>query len=153
MSFMCCALTWPRARPKMSAPGEFPRMIGQTIAVGHRGEVPAGAQIIDVNGLEVYPGFFNPVTQIGLTDISQVNATNDVAEVGAYNPELVAATAVNPASAHIPVTRASGITHVVDTPGIGGLDFFGGGSVVIGPGSMIHFSGLTLDPMMGRPTG
>src|SRR3989442_768048 len=32
MSFMCCALTCPRARPKMSAPGEFPRMIGQTIS-------------------------------------------------------------------------------------------------------------------------
>src|SRR5437870_4073058 len=32
MSFMCCALTCPRARPKMFAPGEFPRMIGQTIS-------------------------------------------------------------------------------------------------------------------------
>src|SRR5712692_4523183 len=32
MSFMCCALTCSRARPKMSAPGEFPRMIGQTIS-------------------------------------------------------------------------------------------------------------------------
>src|SRR3989442_12063670 len=32
MSFMCCALTCPRARPKMSGPGEFPRMIGQTIS-------------------------------------------------------------------------------------------------------------------------
>ncbi len=125
---------------------------GKIAAVGHRVEVPAGAQIIDAKGLEVYPGFFNPVTQIGLTEISQVNATNDVAEVGAYNPELVAATAVNPASAHIPVTRASGITHVVDTPGIGGLDLSGGASVISGQASAIHLSGWTINEMLVRRT-
>src|SRR5436853_7816077 len=32
MSLMCCALTCSGARPKMSAPGEFPGMIGQTIS-------------------------------------------------------------------------------------------------------------------------
>ena len=125
---------------------------GKIAAVGQQVEVPAGAQIIDAEGLEVYPGFFNPVTQIGLTEISQVNATNDVAEVGAYNPELVAATAVNPASAHIPVTRASGITHVVDTPGIGGLDFSGGASVISGQASAINLSGWTIDEMLVRRT-
>ena len=125
---------------------------GKIAAVGPQVEVPAGAQIIEAKGLEVYPGFFNPVTQIGLTEISQVSATNDVAEVGAYNPELVAATAVNPASAHIPVTRASGITHVVDTPGIGGLDFSGGASVISGQASAIHLSGWTIDEMLVRRT-
>ena len=125
---------------------------GKIAAVGPQVEVPAGAQIIEAKGLEVYAGFFNPVTQIGLTEISQVSATNDVAEVGAYNPELVAATAVNPASAHIPVTRASGITHVVDTPGIGGLDFSGGASVISGQASAIHLSGWTIDEMLVRRT-
>ena len=78
--------------------------------------------MIDASGLEVYPGLFDPVTQIGLTEVSAVSATQDITELGDYNPELVAATAVNPASAHIPVTRANGITEVIAAPGSSGFD-------------------------------
>jgi len=35
------------------------------------------------------PGMFDPVTQIGLNEVSAVNATVDVSELGDYNPELV----------------------------------------------------------------
>ena len=42
------------------------------------------------------------MTQVGLNEVSAVSATVDVTELGDYNPEVVAATAVNPASAHIP---------------------------------------------------
>ena len=39
---------------------------GKIAAVGANIAVPGGAQVIDATGLEVYPGLFDPVTQIGL---------------------------------------------------------------------------------------
>ena len=95
---------------------------GKIAAVGANIAIPSDAQVIDATGLEVYPGMFDPVTQIGLNEVSAVSATVDVSELGDYNPELVAATAVNPASAHIPVTRANGITEVIAAPGTSSLD-------------------------------
>ena len=44
--------------------------------------------MIDATGLEVYPGMFDPVTQIGLNEMSAVSATVDISELGDYNPEL-----------------------------------------------------------------
>ena len=89
---------------------------------------------------------FDAVTQIGLAEISQVSATMDVAELGDYNPELVAATAVNPASAYIPVTRANGITEVIAAPGTAGFDAQGGG-LITGQASAFNLAGWTMDDM------
>ncbi len=108
--------------------------------------IPSDAQVIDATGLELYPGLFDPVTQIGLNEISQVSATVDVSELGDYNPELVAATAVNPASAHIPVTRADGITHVIAAPGTQGFDSQGGG-LIPGQASAFNLAGWTMEDM------
>jgi imidazolonepropionase-like amidohydrolase len=108
--------------------------------------IPSDAQVIDATGLELYPGLFDPVTQIGLNEISQVGATVDVSELGDYNPELVAATAVNPASAHIPVTRANGITHVIAAPGTTGFDSQGGG-LIPGQASAFNLAGWTMEDM------
>jgi imidazolonepropionase-like amidohydrolase len=119
---------------------------GKIAAVGASVEIPAGAQVIDASGLEVYPGLFDPITQIGLDEVSAVNATVDVTELGNYNPDVVAATAVNPASAHIPVTRASGITHVVAAPGTSGFDSAGGG-VIGGQASAFNLAGWTMEDM------
>ena len=60
--------------------------------------VPAGAPTIDATGLHVYPGLFDAMSTMGLIEIGAVSATNDQAEIGAYNPHLLAATAVHPAS-------------------------------------------------------
>ena len=119
---------------------------GKISAVGARVTVPAGAQVIDAKGLEVYPGFFDPVTQVGLHEVDAVSATVDVSELGDYNPELVAATAVNPASAHIRVTRASGITHVIAAPGTAGFDEAPGG-LIPGQASAFHLAGWTMEDM------
>ena len=56
---------------------------GRIANVGAAVEVPAGAHVIDGKGLQVYPGLFDPVTQMGLSEISAVNATVDTAETGA----------------------------------------------------------------------
>ncbi len=119
---------------------------GKIAAVGANVAVPSDAQVIDATGMELYPGLFDPVTQIGLNEISQVSATMDVVELGDYNPELVAGTAVNPASAHIPVTRANGITHVISAPGTAGFDAQGGG-LITGQATAFNLAGWTMEDM------
>jgi imidazolonepropionase-like amidohydrolase len=119
---------------------------GKIAAVGANVEVPAGAQVVDAKGLEVYPGMFDPVTQTGLVEVAAVAATVDESELGDFNPDLVAATAVNPASAHIPVIRASGITEVIAAPGIGGMDSRGGG-LMPGQASAFSLEGWTMEQM------
>lgn len=121
---------------------------GKIAAVGANVEVPSGAQVIDGRGLEVYPGLFDAVTQMGLSEISAVRATVDSSETGSFNPDVVAASAVLPSSEHIPVTRASGITEVLAVPGSGGFDFSGSQGVVSGQASAIHLAGWTIGEML-----
>ncbi len=119
---------------------------GKIAAVGAGVTIPEEAQVIDGTGLEVYPGMFDPITQIGLNEVGAVGATVDTSELGDFNPELIAATAVNPASAHIPVTRASGITEVISAPGIGGFDSQSTG-IIAGQASAFHLAGWTMEEM------
>jgi imidazolonepropionase-like amidohydrolase len=123
---------------------------GKIAAAGANLSVPADAKVIDAKGLEVYPGFFDPVTQTGLTEISAVRATNDISELGDFNPDIVAMTAVNPESAHIGVTRASGITEVLVTPGVRGFDTGGGAPTIAGQASLLTLAGWTNEQMTLR---
>jgi imidazolonepropionase-like amidohydrolase len=142
------AITGAKVYPISGPPMEGATVVirdGKIAAVGKGVAVPSGAKVIDGKGLEVYPGMFNAVTELGMNEIGAVEATVDTAELGDYNPQLVAATAVNPASAHIPVTRAEGITHVIAAPGLGGRG--GGGSVITGQASLFDLAGWTMDEM------
>jgi imidazolonepropionase-like amidohydrolase len=121
---------------------------GKIAAVGANVEVPAGAQVIDAKGLQIYPGLFDPITQMGMSEISAVNSTVDTTETGAYNPDVVAATAVFPSSEHIPVTRASGITEVLAVPDSGGFDSGGSRGVIGGQVSAISLAGWTINEML-----
>jgi imidazolonepropionase-like amidohydrolase len=120
---------------------------GKISAVGSTINIPAGAQLIDAKGLQVYPGLFDPVTQMGLSEISAVRSTVDTTETGSFNPDLVAATAILPSSAHIPVTRAAGITEVVAAPASGGFDSGGESNLVGGQASAIHLAGWSIEDM------
>ena len=118
---------------------------GKIEAVGTNVTVPAGARVLDASGLQVYPGLFDAMTTLGLTEIGAVDVTNDMSELGLFNPHLLAATAVHPASEHIPVARANGITHTVAMPqarpgGIGGQ------------GSLINLDGWTVEEMLIQPS-
>ncbi len=124
---------------------------GKIAAVGTDIPIPEGAQVIDAAGLEVYPGMFDPITQIGLNEVGAVSATVDTNELGDFNPELIAATAVNPASAHIPVTRASGITEVISAPGVGGFDSQSSG-IIAGQASAFNLAGWTMEEMQINPS-
>jgi imidazolonepropionase-like amidohydrolase len=111
---------------------------GKIAAVGTSVAVPAGAKVIDAKGLQVYPGLFDPVTQV------------DTTETGSFNPDAVAATAVFPSSTHIPVTRAAGITEVLAVPASGGFDSGGASSLVGGQASAFYLAGWTMDDMAIR---
>lgn len=118
---------------------------GRIAAVGADVPVPAGARVIEAGGLQVYPGMFDANTRLGLTEIGQVVVTSDVTELGEFNPHLSAATAVHPASEHIPVARANGITHAVTAPqarpgGIGGQ------------ATVIKLDGWTIEEMQLAPS-
>jgi imidazolonepropionase-like amidohydrolase len=121
---------------------------GKIAAVGAGVPIPAGAQVIDAKGLQVYPGLFDPVTQMGLSEIGAVNATVDTTETGSFNPDVTAATAILPSSAHIPVTRASGITEVIAAPSSGGFDSRNATNLVGGQASAIHLTGWTVEEML-----
>ena len=121
---------------------------GRIVAIGADAVIPADAQVLDASGLEAYPGMFDSVDQIGLEEVSAVAATVDSHELGEFNPQLQAATAVHPASEHIPVSRAAGITHVLSSPTSGG---FGGSSgIILGQASVINLAGWTLEQMLVR---
>src|SRR5271165_1185556 len=121
---------------------------GKIVAVGPNVEVPAGAQVIDGKGLQIYPGLFDSITQMGLREIGAVGATVDETETGDFNPDIVAATAVLPSSEHITVTRAAGITEVLAVPASGGMDSFGASGLLGGQASAIHLAGWTINDLL-----
>jgi imidazolonepropionase-like amidohydrolase len=116
--------------------------------VGANISAPAGAQVIDAKGLQVYPGLFDAVTQIGLCEIASVSGTVDTTETGLFNPDVVAAEAVLPSSEHIPVTRAAGITEVLTVPASGGFGSGSSQSVLGGQASAIHLAGWSISDML-----
>ena len=121
---------------------------GKIFAVGANVEIPAGSQTIDGKDLQVYPGLFDSVTQMGLSEISAVSATVDTSETGAFNPDVVAAEAILPSSQHIPVTRAAGITEVLAVPASGGFDSGGTSGILGGQASAVHLAGWTINDMV-----
>jgi imidazolonepropionase-like amidohydrolase len=117
---------------------------GRILAVGPSVSVPAGAEVIDATGRHVYPGMFDAVTTLGLTEVGAVDVTNDSREQGDFNPHLQAATAIHPATEHIPVTRSNGITHAMAVPA-------GGSGSIAGQASLVGLDGWTVEEMRIDP--
>lgn len=83
---------------------------GKIVSVGPGdGVLPLGTLVIEAKGKHVYPGLFGAYSQMGLSEIGSIRATEDHRETGDITPEVRAAVAVNPDSTLIPVTRANGI--------------------------------------------
>ncbi|MFU8877845.1 MAG: amidohydrolase family protein, partial [Wenzhouxiangellaceae bacterium] len=93
---------------------------GRISAVGSGLEIPAGAEVVDVSGKHVYPGFVHPLSALGLTEISSVAGTVDTSEMGQINAALRVEVAFNHDSALLPVNVAGGILTTHSVPG-GGL--------------------------------
>lgn len=114
---------------------------GTIVEVGVKVAPVKGVRVIDAKGLHVYPGLIDSATQIGLSEIGAVRETVDSQEIGDFNPQLRAIVAVNPASEHIPVTRANGITAVITAPG---------GGIISGQSALVHLDGWTWQEMQVR---
>jgi imidazolonepropionase-like amidohydrolase len=125
---------------------------GHILDVGANVAVPEGASVIDADGLHVYPGMVDAFSRLGLTEVGSVPATQDVSELGSWNPHLAAYTAIYPASEHIPVARANGVTHALSAPGSGGGFRGGGGGGIPGQATLMHLDGWTIEEMAIQPS-
>jgi imidazolonepropionase-like amidohydrolase len=91
---------------------------GKIIAVGADLEVPEGAEILDVSGLEVYPGFVEAHCHTGLDGhgAGQIqmdyNEKNDI-----VTPQLRAIDAINPMDEGLYTAAIAGVTTVCTGPG------------------------------------
>ena len=88
---------------------------GKIQAVGRNITPPAGYKVIDVTGKDVYPGMIDAASRLGL-EINSREEAPDSAEMGLINPQLRAATAMNPSSEQIPAARFNGVTSVIEMP-------------------------------------
>jgi imidazolonepropionase-like amidohydrolase len=111
---------------------------GKILAVGANIKPGTSARVIKADGLEVYPGMVNAWGNLGLTEVGAVAVTNDYAEQGTWKPQLLAYSAIHPASEHIAVARAGGVTSSLSAP-LGG--------VIAGQAVLIHLDGWTVEEM------
>jgi imidazolonepropionase-like amidohydrolase len=93
---------------------------GKITAVGANVTIPPGAKIVDVTGKHIYPGLIDAYSTVGISEIGAVDMSNDVNEVGDFNPNVRTDVAVNAESRHIGTSRSQGVLTTITTPG-GGL--------------------------------
>jgi imidazolonepropionase-like amidohydrolase len=141
------AITNARIFPISSAPIERGTIIirGNRIeAVGANIAVPAGAQVIDAKGGEVYPGFIDARTTIGLNEPGPrgFEDTNELLEI---NASVKAQVAYQSDSDAIPVARVNGVTTAAVFP-TGGLI---GGQVAVMNLDGWTWEEATLQPVAG----
>lgn len=117
-----------------SAPIEHATVVvraGKIVSVGRDTAAPGGTQVIDGTGKWVTPGLFSAVTDLGLWDVEAVDDSNDTsAEKSPFNAALDVATALNPSSEHIAVSREGGVTRASVAPMNGASIFAGQGAVI-----------------------
>lgn len=115
---------------------------GRIEAVGATVAIPKDAKIIDATGQSVYPGLIDSNTILGLTEVMTIvngtNGTVDTTELGDFNANMKAITAVNPNSELIPVARMNGVTTVLTCPQ---------GGLVAGQCALMNLDGWTQHEM------
>lgn len=139
------AITNARIVPVVGA--EIPRGTiliegGRIAAIGADVAVPAGAQVVDANGLRAYPGMIDGYSSLGLVEISAVAATVDNRETGRINPQARALEAIRYDSMHIPISRSNGITAAIVAPA---------GGFVSGVSCLLKLDGWTHREMAVKP--
>ena len=118
------AITNAKIFPVTSAPIERGTIIirGNRIAeIGANVQVPSGAQVVDAKGGEVYPGWINAATSLGITEPGPGGWYNDNNEMLDLNPQLRTRVAWKADSDAIPIARSNGVTAVAAVPSGGTL--------------------------------
>jgi imidazolonepropionase-like amidohydrolase len=111
-------------------------VIRGVLAKGEQPALPPGSSphVIDLKGKHVFPGLIAGASSLGLVELGMVRQSVDTDELGELSPEALAMVAVNPDSAHLPVTRCNGVLATIAFP-IGGL--------LPGRASAFHLDGWT----------
>ncbi len=100
--------------------------------------IPNGARVVDVTGKHIYPGLVDAYSTVGITEIGAVDVSNDINELGDFNPNVRAEVAVNAESRHIGTTRSAGVLVSFSTPE---------GGVISGLSSALNLEGWTWEEM------
>lgn len=108
------------------------------VFVGNNVKPTADYTMIDLTGKHIWPGMIDAGTSLGLIEISAVPVTVDNAEVGNFNPNMRAFTAINPNSVAIAVNRVEGVTTVIAEPSSG---------LISGVATLIDLFGYSPDSM------
>ena len=112
---------------------------GKIVAIGGAEvAIPRAAKIVDVTGKHIYPGLIDAYSTVGITEIGSVDVSNDIQELGDFNPNVRAEVAVNAESRHIGTTRSAGVLVAFSTPG---------GGLVSGLSSAMSLEGWTWEEM------
>jgi imidazolonepropionase-like amidohydrolase len=117
---------------------------GRIAEVGAGVQPPAGAQTIDAAGGDVYPGFIDARTTVGLNEPG-ARGFEDVQEMLDVNAAIRAQTAYQADSDAIRVARVNGVTSVAVVPG-GGLI---GGQIAVMNLDGWTWEDATLKPVAG----
>ena len=92
---------------------------GKIVRIAKYISPPDNAEIINLEGMHVYPGLIAAVSGIGLVEINAVAVTNDHSERGDFNPNVRTNIAYNPDSKIIPTTRSNGVLIANSIPASG----------------------------------
>ena len=111
---------------------------GVITAIGTDVEIPEGAQVVDATGKHIYPGLIDAYSSVGIAEIGAVDVSNDVNELGDFNPNVHADIGVNAESRHIGTTRSAGVLVTLTTPG---------GGLVSGMSSAMNLEGWSWEEM------
>lgn len=118
---------------------------GKITAIGVNLPIAPGTDVIELSNKHIYPGFISANSALGLMEIGAARATLDLAESGLINPNIRAASSINPDSELIPVARSNGIltAHVVPE-----------GGLIAGQSALIRMDGWTPENLTIRsPAG
>lgn len=111
---------------------------GVITAVGADVAIPSGARVIDYSGKHIYPGLVDAYSTVGIGEIGAVDVSNDIRELGDFNPNVRADVAVNAESRHIGTSRSAGVLTTLTTPG---------GGLISGMSSAMALEGWTWEEM------
>lgn len=107
-------------------------------------KIPKGAQIFDAKGMTVYPGLFDAETNLGLTEVSADENSNDLVELSdEIQPQMRVVDAFRAETVRIPVNRINGVTNAIVAPA--------SGDSIAGQDALIQLYGRDRDTMIVTP--
>ena len=158
LSLLCLLISVMSSLAQVPTPGSTPKgrvvLVGGILHVGN-GEVISNSaigmkdglitfvkdanevndnsgQIIEISGMEVYPGFILPNNVLGIFEVAAVRATRDFSEVGLFNPNVRSIIAFNTESKVTTTVRSNGVLMSQVTPRSGRIS---------GTSSIVHLDG------------